>query len=477
MTDQTKEVLIKLFHHLKFIKMKCLPKLTAVFLFFCLFQLVHFAAKAQDTSASKNKDKIADFELSPDQKYISFTADSKTVKVFEVATGKLQYLLEESSSPVYSIDGKYLATVSMPGEVKVWETSSGKMIDDLKIETKGHISFIRFSPSGKYIYAIALPSSFVQSMSQELGKTANSYTTVWETATGKLLHTYNKALYQFSADESQIIYISKPFATLNNYWVDVCKADSVNIHFSFESEGDFPACSKDGKYILNPRKKKTEIWEMASGKMVYKIDDTYCWFTKDGKYIVCGDDSRTTVSSIKILETATFKFQDVSTCDILSGYEPNKDYIVRSFISKDDIEIWRADSCALLQTIKGETLLTYSPDGKSILGLSGRFAGDKVSLRNLATAELVYSLTPAKGKMTDANFSPAGTFIITINNENTLPVHQDMSIWGTASGKLLYSYRGNFGQFTKDEKYLVIGSNSDVKICEPYSGKVLYTLY
>jgi WD40 repeat protein len=314
----------------------------------------------------------------------------------------------------------------------------------------------------------------------ELGVSENPHTTVWETATGKFLHTYNKALYQFNADENQIIYISKPYAHLDNYLVDVCNADSGNALFSFESVGEFPICSKDGKYILNPRKKNTEIWEMATGKMVYTIDGKYCWFSKDGKYIVYSDAPDAAVSSHKILETATLKLQDVPVCDILSPYEPNKDYVLKSSRDKDNIEIWKADSCKLLQTVKGEVLLEYSPDGKSLLGLTGRASGGTVSLRNLATAELIHSLSPAKGKMTDANFSPAGTFIITINYEKALSNHQDISIWETASGKLLYSFHGNFGnfgKFTKDEKYLIIVSNSDIKICEVYSGKVLYTLY
>ena len=106
----------------------------------------------------------------------------------------------------------------------------------------------------------------------ELGLSETPHTTVWETATGKFLHIYNKALYQFSTNENQIIYMSKLYAHLNNYLVGVCNADSVAVHFSFEGVGDFPICSKDGKYILNPRKKSTEIWKNASGKMVYTID-------------------------------------------------------------------------------------------------------------------------------------------------------------------------------------------------------------
>jgi WD40 repeat protein len=456
--------------------MKKSLRLSAVILLFCMLQSIHFTAKAQDTLAPKSKDWIANVELSPDQKYICFATGLK-VKVFEVATGKLQYVLEDALTPVYSEDGKYLTTVSAPGEVKVWETSSGKIIDDLKIETKGHVVLTGFSPSGKYVFAIALPSSLVQSMA-ELGMSEKSYTTVWETATGKVVHTYNKALLEFNEGENQIIYISKPFAHLDNYYVDVCNTDSGKVRFSFECVGRFPVSSEDKKYILSFSRKNTEIWEAATGKKVYTLDTKYCGFTKDGKYIVYGDTPESSISSYSILETATFTLQNVSACNILSRDAPNKDYVIKSLREKDDIEIWKADSCQLLQTIKGEILLAYSPDGKSILGLSGRVAsGGKISLRNLATAELLYSLNPEKGKMTDGNFSPAGTFIYTVHYENTLPIRQYVSVWETASGKLLYSYRGNSGEFTKDEKYLIVVSKSDVKICEASSGKVLYTLY
>jgi WD40 repeat protein len=459
--------------------MKCFLKLSAIILF-CSLQAIYFAARAQDTSASKSKEVISDVEFSPDQKYLSFATGSKTVKVFEVATGRLQYSLQESSLPVYSKDGKYLATASERDSVKVWEASSGKMVESLKIQTKGHISFIGFSPSGKYVYAIALPSSFVQSFSDYGIITQNSYTTVWETATGKLLHTYDKALYQFTADENHIVYIAKPYAHLDNYLVDVCNTDSVNTHFSFESVDDFPVCSQDGKYILNPRKKNTDVWEMTAGKIVYTIDSKVWWFTKDGKYIVYSDNPDASVDSHKILETATLKLQDAPVCDILSAYESNKDYVLTSSRNKDNIEIWKVDSCKLLQSVQGEVFLQYSADGKYMLGLTGKASGGTVNLRNLATGELVHSLNPPKGKMTDANFSAGGTFIITTNYEKTLSNHRDISIWETASGKLLYSFQvnfGSFGEFTKDEKDLIIVSISDVKICEPYSGKVLYTLY
>ncbi len=131
-------------------------------------------SKNQIRTLEGHKDFIRDIVFSPDGKYLASASMDKTVRVWDMSTGKSLYTLEPQglviylkSGPVtnpiglpmtavaFSPDGKLLATGGADRVVRLWDLATGKVVRELK----GHrmsITAIAFSREGKRLLSSSL---------------------------------------------------------------------------------------------------------------------------------------------------------------------------------------------------------------------------------------------------------------------------------------------------------------------------------
>ena len=113
---------------------------------------------------------------SPDGKTLASGSSDKTVKLWDLATGKLFATLQGHTETVYSVawspDGKTVASGSFDKTVKLWESATGKLLATLQGHT-GEVESVAWSPDGK-ILASGSRDETVR---------------LWESVTGKLLAT------------------------------------------------------------------------------------------------------------------------------------------------------------------------------------------------------------------------------------------------------------------------------------------------
>ncbi|NCR02206.1 MAG: protein kinase [Microcystis aeruginosa L211-11] len=281
-----------------------------------------------DKTLTGHSDEVFSVAYSPDGRYLASGSIDKTIKIWEVATGKELRTLTGHSGGVflvaYSPDGRYLASGSSDKTIKIWEVATGKELHTLTVYSYLYGADVVYSPDGRYL------------ASRSDDKTIK----IWEVATGKELRT----LTGHSGPVLSVVY------------------------------------SPDGRYLASGgglRDNTIKIWQVATGKVLRTLTGHSDWvlsvvYSPDGRYLASG--SRQT---IKIWQVATGKVLRTLTghSDWVWSvvYSPDGRYLASG--SYQTIKIWEVATGKELRTLTGHfdsvKSVVYSPDGRYLASGSG----------------------------------------------------------------------------------------------------------
>jgi WD40 repeat protein len=105
----------------------------------------------------EHTDVITCLAFSPDGKTVATGSKDKSIRVWEVATGKAAGLMaqeEEVSALAFSPDGKVLASAGDGGGLCLWQPSSGKRLAEAREADKGSHKGLVFDPGGKFLFSV-----------------------------------------------------------------------------------------------------------------------------------------------------------------------------------------------------------------------------------------------------------------------------------------------------------------------------------
>jgi len=99
-------------------------------------------------------DRVYNISYSPDAKHLISAGHDKTIKLWNVANGKLLYSVRAHSEPVlgvdFSPDGRFFASASADSTIRIWKPRNKKPEQTIKGHN-GKVNCLAYSPNGKLI--------------------------------------------------------------------------------------------------------------------------------------------------------------------------------------------------------------------------------------------------------------------------------------------------------------------------------------
>jgi WD40 repeat protein len=436
--------------------------------------------------------------------------ENKTIKLWDISSGKLLYTLVGHSDLVlaldFSPDGRLLATSSADRTAKVWDVQTGKLLQTL-VGFSDWVYPVVFSPDGKYL---AASGKILQTLSSHTGKEV----IVWERTPGLENPTILNPFTRAFAFENEDIW------------------DVMSIVFSptgkYLAIGSFNIIVYDISTATSASPPKSVLFipahENAINGMFYSPDGTRLvsgsadgtakvWDTGTGQLLLTLPGNTGPVSSIAhtpdglTLFTAYYNGQ-VKIWD-LSQYS-NKEWLIVPYLflwfkagTGDRIAGWAADT-SLIEIVglspAGTSKITSFPLGHDINSVAFDinqeltrlavvyFGDDIVHVWDLSTRQETNSFSIEK-TATQNGYTQNDYFSIILSPGSTRLVTAGLGgaafEWDVQTGKLLHELSGQTGSFTGFDSIafsrdgsLIACANDDgtVRVWDANSGALIHNL-
>jgi WD40 repeat protein len=442
-------------------------------------ELPHIEANIDVLLQTEHSSKLITARFSPDGKQIISSSDDKTIKLWDVASGRLIRTfsghMKNVISLAFSPDGKQI----LSGEgydgidrssVKLWDAVSGSEIKT--ISGNWTVYYLAFSQNGKQ-FVIGFSDGTAKLCDAATGHELRTFSLgmdswimafspdgnllfeikreikLLDAVTGSELRTFPRmgsvAKVAFSPDGKQIFFVS------NDRTVRLCDAATGHVLRSFLAPDDIITFSQDCKQIIffkyNDYFYNIAFWDVVTGREIrdMKID----------RYDATGD-------YVPLYPIHPGVSPDGNQIIIGSGYpESNFSFDLYDTITGRKIRSFSGNNAHI-------TSVAFSPDGKQVI--SGSY--DKTAkLWDVVSGRLVRTFSGHETEVNSVAFSPDGKQMISSNERyfsrsGTLildDIESTIKLWDVASGRLIRTFSIEWSNiiksiaFSPDGKQIISG--------------------
>jgi len=399
-----------------------------------------------------------------------------------------------------SPDGRYIVSVGIEGEFKIWEAATGEEIQTFKLEkyNRAYATSARFSSDGKYILTHA---------------DGNVIKVDWKT--GKIIQFIESYGFSTSVHFSPIDNFVIMFDSWSSVKLINLKTAEELFSFPVETMGswDFNFSPNEEYFATADEKGRVILWSTADGQKVHTLKGHKSFvnsaeFSKDGKYLVTASRDKT----IKIWNVSTGKkirtLNGCSDFNFSATLSSDNRYVLTT--CKNSSMLLNVSNGAVLKTFAGQTTY-FSPGDKYIIWRNKKrltfwevstrsdvysiendiYAGplfftedrfftasqkdNSLQLHEISHRKLLRSFGKGNTDLNSSCISPDGKYFVTTGWENKA------SLWSISSGQIIRSFVGHTNyvrsaNFSPDGKYLVTASKDmTAKLWDVISGEEICT--